>query len=107
MRVRLRTRPSVLAPLLTVLFVGTGSARASTVVVGPSDGTCPDAIFSRVQSAIDASVPGTTIVLCPGTYAEQLLLTKRVRLIGSPGTRLVPPALTLRTTSLRTGRTVA
>ena len=84
-----------------------GSVRASTVVVGPSDGTCPDAIFSRVQSAIDASVPGTTIVLCPGTYAEQLLLTKRVRLIGSPGTRLVPPALALRTTSLRTGRTIA
>jgi hypothetical protein len=81
-------------------------ARASTVVVGPSDGTCPDAFFSRVQSAIDAAVPGTTILLCPGTYAEQLLVTKRIRLIGSPGARLAPPALPLRTTSLRSGRTV-
>jgi hypothetical protein len=75
-------------------------------VVGPPDGSCPDAFFSRVQSAIDAAVPGTTIVLCRGTYPEQLLVTKRVRLIGLPGARLVPPALPLRTTSLRSGRTV-
>jgi hypothetical protein len=75
-------------------------------VVGPSDGSCPEAFFSRVQSAIDASVPGTTIVLCPGTYPEQLLVTKRVRLVGTPGARLVPPALPLRATSPRSGRTV-
>ena len=65
------------------------------------------AFFSRIQNAIDAAPPGTTIVLCPGNYEEQLFLTKRVRIIGSPGARLVPPALPLRTTSLRSGRLVA
>ena len=106
MRSLLSSSLSLLAPLLAAIIGGTASARAETVVVGPSDGTCPSAFFSRIQSAIDAAVPGTTIVLCAGTYPEQLFVTKRVRLIGSPGARLVPASLPLRTTSLRSGRSV-
>ncbi len=82
-------------------------AASETVTVGPLDGTCPDAIFARIQSALDAAVPGTTIALCPGTYAEQLLVTKRVHLVAAAGARLVPPPLTALTTSLASGRAVA
>ena len=107
MRVRFTPRLALYASLLAWVLGGWDPARAETVLVGPSDGTCPSAFFSRIQNAIDAAPPGTTIELCPGTYAEQLLVTKRVRIMGSPGARLVPPALPLRTTSLRSGRSVA
>src|SRR4029079_4149043 len=106
-RVRFTPRLALYASLLAWILGGREPVRAETVVVGPSDGTCPMAFFSRIQNAIDAAPPGTTIVLCPGTYAEQLFVTKRVRIMGSPGARLVPPALPLRTTSLRSGRSVA
>jgi hypothetical protein len=107
-RVRSTPRLALYASLLaSILGGGWVPAGAETVIVGPSDGSCPAAIFNRIQSAVDAAPPGTTIELCPGTYPEQLFLTKRVRIMGSPGARLVPPALPLRTTSLRSGRSVA
>jgi len=106
-RVRFTPRLALSAALLASILGGREPARAETVIVGPSDGTCPTAFFSRIQNAIDAAPPGTTIELCPGSYPEQLFVTKRVRIVGSPGARLVPPALPLRTTSLRSGRSVA
>jgi hypothetical protein len=81
--------------------------RAGTIVVGPADGSCPDAIFSRVQSALDAAVPGATIFLCAGTYSEQLVVTKGLHLVAAPGARLVPPALAVTTTSPDSRRPVA
>jgi hypothetical protein len=106
-RVTFTPRLAFFASLLASILGAWETAGAETVVVGPSDGTCPSAFFSRIQNAIDAAPPGTTIELCPGTYPEQLFVTKRVRIMGSPGARLVPPALPLRTTSLRSGRSVA
>lgn len=82
-------------------------ARSETVTVGPLDGTCPAAIFDRIQSALDAAVPGTTIAVCAGTYAEQLLVTKRVHVVAAAGVRLVPTRLAALTTSLASGRAVA
>jgi hypothetical protein len=38
--------------------------------------------FSTVQGAIDAANAGDTIVICPGAYAGNLIITKDVRLTG-------------------------
>lgn len=95
------------ATTVVALSVYPPSARGATIVVGPPNGTCPGAIFTRIQSALDAAVPGSTIVVCAGVYPEQLLVAKRVRIFGSPGTRIVPGALGALTTSLRSGRPVA
>lgn len=38
--------------------------------------------FSTVQSAIDAANAGDTIVICPGTYVENLTIARDVRLLG-------------------------
>jgi nitrous oxidase accessory protein NosD len=89
-----------------VVVLCTSSARSATIVVGPA-GTCPGAIFTRIQSALDAAVPGSTVVVCAGEYPEQLLIAKRVRILGSPGTRIVPGPLAVSATSLRSGRPVA
>lgn len=76
------------------------------MTVGPADGSCPAAVVSRIQSALDASPPGSTIVVCAGTYDEQLVITKPVRLRAHPGAALRPPRLLPLATSLRTGRPV-
>jgi hypothetical protein len=38
--------------------------------------------FSTVQGAINAANAGDTIVICPGTYVENVTITRDVRLIG-------------------------
>src|SRR5690348_9704293 len=38
--------------------------------------------FSTIQAAINAVPPGSTIKVCPGDYHEQLLITKRLTLMG-------------------------
>ncbi|KPI37708.1 uncharacterized protein AB675_193 [Cyphellophora attinorum] len=45
-----------------------------------------------IQSAITSAQPGAKIIVKPGTYAEQLLITQSgLSLIGLPGATLVPP----------------
>ena len=38
----------------------------------PLDGDCPEATFTTIQAAVNASGPGDTVKVCPGTYAEQV-----------------------------------
>jgi nitrous oxidase accessory protein NosD len=44
------------------------SASSPTLRVG----TCSGATYSTIQAAVDASGPGATIKVCPGTYNEQV-----------------------------------
>ncbi len=88
---------------------------ASTVVVG----TCKNLVkFSSIQAAILAVPPSSTIDICPGTYAEQLLITQPVTLTGVSSTTagitddgivIIPPAggLTANATSLASGNPIA
>ena len=40
----------------------------------------------KIPIALSAAVsPGGTVVVCPGTYAEQVVVTKRLNLYGMPG----------------------
>src|SRR5207245_7373758 len=38
----------------------------------PLDGDCPQATFTTIQAAVNASGPNDTIKVCPGTYTEQV-----------------------------------
>ncbi len=38
----------------------------------PLDGDCPPTTYFTIQSAIDASGPGDTVKVCPGSYPEQV-----------------------------------
>jgi hypothetical protein len=78
----------------------TGAAHPTLWVSGSAaavggDGTgCAAPGFNAIQPAVDAAPPGATIRICSGTYAEQLVITQPVRLIGTGGpvTITLPPS---------------
>ncbi|MGA7398205.1 MAG: Ig-like domain-containing protein [Solirubrobacterales bacterium] len=70
---------SLLAAVVLFSF-SSASASAADLVVDDDSVECPAAGFSKVQSAIDASDVGDTIVICPGSYVEGT---------GAPGTNAV------------------
>ena len=62
-----------LCPLALVLvgFAPSASDRG-TVVVDDDRAQCPSADFTSIQAAVTASAPGTTILVCAGTYHEMV-----------------------------------
>jgi parallel beta-helix repeat protein len=72
------------------LVAGTGvaSARVATIFVSPS-GTplhggfsCATARYSTIQSAVNAAPRGATVVACKGTYAEDVVVSRPLTLLG-------------------------
>jgi hypothetical protein len=61
-------------------------AGASTVKVGScalGDDEHASAQFSTIQAAVNAAAPGSRVLVCPGTYAEQVEVTKPLTLTGA------------------------
>ena len=82
------------------VFVVPAAARAAGVYVSnsspvvPGGKSCAEPGFSKVQEAINAG--SASINVCPGTYTEQLEITKAVKLTGAGGpgsATLAMPAL--------------
>ncbi len=77
------------AATTAALAVGVASASASALYVSNSapvvkgGKSCTAPGYSSVQAAIEA---GSTIDVCPGTYTEQLSITKAVKLVAVAGT---------------------
>ena len=95
-----RLAVALLAPLLVAgvvvaqagtAFAGTGhhghvlyvSARAKQ---WNSDRSCRSAAFKTIQSAVNAAPAGGTVVVCPGTYHEQVVIAKPLTLTGKQAT---------------------
>jgi parallel beta-helix repeat protein len=72
----LRRRLVLLALLVTgavTVLASSGQAReGSTLRVDDDLAQCPTAEYQTIQEAVDAAAPNTRIVVCPGTYAEQV-----------------------------------
>lgn len=95
-------RTSVFLSLVLVLaacFAGQ-TALAATVEVG----TCISSLahFTSIQAAVAAAPSGGTVEICPGTYYEQVVITKALTLTGiQSGTGdaavILPPAAGLST----------
>lgn len=66
----------VLIAVALALTLGPRPAVAATTLVVDDDGIeCPGAGYTTVQDAVDAALPGDTISVCDGTYAEQVTIT--------------------------------
>jgi hypothetical protein len=88
-------RPSLFVVLVVAGCLASQTARATTVVVG----TCKSGLaqFATIGAAVTSVPPGSTIDVCPGTYPEQVTITKTLTLLGvQSGTNyaavIVPPA---------------
>jgi hypothetical protein len=56
---------------------------SNTTPVTTKGGGCEHPRFATIQGAIEASAAGTAIKVCPGTYAEQLVIDKGVKISAS------------------------
>src|SRR5882762_9925600 len=86
------------------------------IVVTVKVGTCRSGIvtFSTIQSAVNASPAGATVLICPGTYPEQVVINKALTLrgvqSGTLGAAVIvapPGGIVQNTTSLATGNPIA
>src|SRR5271154_3756493 len=87
------TIASVLAmtAALTTIALAPGAASASfanTLWVSaatPARGagtSCANPGFNTIQAAVNAAPSGASINVCPGTYTEQVAITKSLNLVG-------------------------
>ena len=92
----------MLAPLVVagVVTAQAGAASAATtgnnghrtLFVSPhawpwgADRSCRSARFRTIQSAVNAARPGSTVVVCKGTYHEQVVVNKPLSLEGQRAT---------------------
>jgi parallel beta-helix repeat protein len=77
---------------LATTFVLSVSAFAGTYVVGTCKPNLP--FFDFIQEAVSNVAPGSTILVCPGTYAEQVVISRPLKLEGLAGESdavVVPP----------------
>jgi len=74
------TRNFTFSCLALVMLIGlSGQAFSSTVAVG----TCTSFIhFTSIQLAVNSVPAGSTIEICPGTYPEQVVISKKLTLKG-------------------------
>ena len=94
------------------LFVLASHVLASTVQVGTCRASVPR--FTTIQAAVNASSAGGTVLVCPGTYPEQVSIDKALNVLGAQsGTEnaavIVAPAggIVQNTTSLSSGNPIA
>jgi hypothetical protein len=76
-------------------FITTAHAAGTTRYVSPGalaglNTDCALPGYNTIQSAVNASVAGDTIIVCPGTYNEQVTVTKSITLAGS-GNSIIQP----------------
>ncbi|HEX9077330.1 MAG TPA: hypothetical protein VF932_16195 [Anaerolineae bacterium] len=80
----------VVFSLALLLPASGGTAQAATGCVNPGGtGGC----FASIQVAINAAAPGDVITIAPGTYRENVTVTKPVTLAGAGVYSIVQPAV--------------
>src|ERR1700685_1901384 len=69
------------AALLASIVIGAHNLAAATIYVG-SCGPAKTKSYTTIQQAVNASPAGSTILVCPGNYPEQVTIQKDLSLVG-------------------------
>ena len=83
-----------------------------TLLVDDDKVQCPNAAFTSIQAAVNAASAGDKINVCPGTYKEQVKVTKRLTIQGIEVANqhlslIMPNAALANSTSTATGNPIA
>ncbi len=93
---------------LSCLVLRVGPAMAmSDLTVDDDRVQCPNARYTTIQAAVDAASPGGLIHVCPGTYPEQITISKPLHLRADSGAIVMPGGMVANTTSLFNGAQIA
>ncbi|MDX6384389.1 MAG: hypothetical protein QOK48_1962 [Blastocatellia bacterium] len=95
-----------------VLGFGATRAGAATLTVDDDHLQCPGAGFSSIQAAVLAASPNDKINVCPGTYHEQVIITKPltiqgIEVAGQNLATIMPTGVAPNSTSLASGNPIA
>ncbi len=72
--------------------LGSGLAMAGSAAASPT--VCPTGCaFSSIQAAVNAASPGATVTIAPGSYAENVVVTKSLTLRGAGTKTILYPAV--------------
>ncbi|HZA29592.1 MAG TPA: hypothetical protein VE735_08465, partial [Gammaproteobacteria bacterium] len=96
--------------LVLVLVLSSSRPALAAVLFVDDDGEeCPAAEFTIIQRAVDEADPGDSIRVCPGTYDEQIIISKPLRIIGPLNNSAVvkPSGMTNNTTNVVDGTLIA
>jgi hypothetical protein len=103
------TRTNFLLTIAFLLMVHALPAHAATYYVG----TCKVGAFGSINAAVAAVLAGSIVDVCPGTYAEQVIISKALTLQGISASDSSQPIITVpsgglaTTSSIGIGTTVA
>ena len=79
------------AAATALISAGSAHAAPTTVYVstagkaGAADTSCTTAAFKSVQAGVNAVATGGMVVVCGGTYAEQVSVTRKTAIVGQGG----------------------
>jgi parallel beta-helix repeat protein len=86
-----RTHLAFVAAVSLAAALVPASLHAATLYVG----SCGNPNKPTIQAAVNASSPGDTVLICPGTYPEQVTITKDLTLqglvVGTAGQVVITP----------------
>jgi len=79
---RITLRLTTIAAMIVVGLLGQSLFATTSVAVGPV--TCQPKLvhFATIQSAVSAVPAGSTVLVCPGTYPEQVVISEPLTLKG-------------------------
>jgi nitrous oxidase accessory protein NosD len=89
------------------LFARQNPTADPVILVDDDKVQCPTATFTTIQSAVDAASSGDTIRVCPGTYVEQVTISKSLTIRGDNGAIVMPSTLHVNGADLPSGTPVA
>jgi parallel beta-helix repeat protein len=73
--------------IMCFILLWVGCASAATLVVSKTSPACTsgDEYFTSIQAAVDRAQEGDEIVVCPGTYVENILVDKSLTIWSENG----------------------
>jgi hypothetical protein len=84
-------------PLFVILMALAVMSQSLSATPNSTVGLCagPGTHYSTIQAAVNATAANATIDICPGTYPEQVMITKNLTLLGvKSGTMYAPTIVT-------------